>query len=362
MITSILSVKGSSVMRRRAPVFALFFLSPLVAEYLSGTTLPIYLLFLIVPFALYYGSGALLIREVTRRTGRGWPTILTLGLAFGVLEEGVLTQSLFNPNYLDENLHLLDPGYIKALGIGTLWTVFVLGGHVLWSIGTPVAIVEESTRSRRITPWLGRPGLVVVTVTFLLGCLMEFVVTKAEDAKDPFSASPAQLGVSAAIVVVLVVVAFLLPHGERRPGPGRAPSPWLVFVATMLAGAAWGLLAGATSLPSWQASVAIALACLVVLGVLVARSSRLDGWGRWHRLAVAAGALATSGWHAFAMEYSKPPVVDIVGRTIYLLAAAWIVWLAARKIRMGDSAPVDGAGTGAGESVAYPVDPGRATA
>jgi hydrogenase/urease accessory protein HupE len=162
-------------------------------------------------------------------------------------------------------------------------------------------------------------------------------------------------------VVVLVVVAFLLPHGDRRPGPGRAaPSPWLVFVATMVAGAAWGLLAGATSLPSWQASVAIALVCLVVLGVLVARWSRLDGWGRWHRLAVAAGALATSGWHAFAMDYSKPPVVDIVGRTIYLLAAAWIVWLAARKIRQEDPAPVSGIGTGA--SVANPVDPGRATA
>jgi hypothetical protein len=326
-------------MRRRAPVFALFFLSPLVAEYFSGTTLPIILLFLIVPFALYYGSGALLIREVTRRTGRGWPTILTLGLAFGVLEEGVLTQSLFNPNYLAENLHLLDPGYIEALGIGSLWTVFVLGGHALWSIATPIAIVEESTRSRRTTPWLGRRGLVVTAVLFLLGCVMEFVVTKAEDADDPFSASAAQLGVSAAIVVVLVVVAFLLPHGDRRPGPGRAPSAWLVFAATMVAGVGWGLLAGATSLPSWQASIAIALVCLVVLGVLVARWSRLDGWGRWHRLAVAAGALATSGWHAFAMDYSKPPVIDIISRTIYLVAAAWIVRLAVRKIRQEDPAP-----------------------
>jgi hypothetical protein len=328
--------KGSSAMRRRAPVFALFFLSPLVAEFFSGTTLPIFLLFLIVPLSLYYGGGALLIREVTRRTGRGWPTILTLGLAFGVLEEGVLTQSLFNPNYLAEDLHLLDPGYLKALGIGALWTVFVLGGHVLWSIGAPVALVEESTRSRRTTPWLGRRGLIVTVVLFLAGCVMAFAVTKAEDSKDPFSASPAQLGVSAAVVVVLVVVAFLLPHGDRRPLPGRAPSPWLVFGATMVAGVGWGLLAGATSLPSWQASIAIALVCLAILAVLVARWSRMGGWGRWHRLAVAAGAFATSGWHAFAMDYSKPPVVDLVGRVIYLLAAAGIVWLAVRKIRQDE--------------------------
>jgi hypothetical protein len=64
---------------------------------------------------------------------------------------------------------------------------------------------------------------------------------------------------------------------------------------------------------------------------------------------VAAGALATSGWHAFAMDYSKPPVVDIVGRSIYLLAAAGIVWLAARRIR-ADHTPADG--PGAGEPVA----------
>jgi hypothetical protein len=272
-------------MRRHAPVFALFFLSPLVAEFLSGTTLPIYLLFLIVP------------------------------------------------------LHLLDPGHVTALGIGILWTVFVLGGHVLWSIGTPIALVEESTRSRRLTPWLGRRGLIVTTVLFVLGCVMAFAVTKAEDADDPFSASPAQLGVSGAIVVVLVVVAFLLPHGDRGRATGRAPSPWIVFGATVVAGVGWGFLAGATSLPWWPASVAIALACAVVLAVLVAQWCRLDGWGRWHRLALPAGALATSGWHAFAMDYSKPPVLDIVGRTLYLLAAAGIVWLAVRRIRTTVTGP-----------------------
>jgi len=345
--------------RRRAPVFALYFLSPLVAEYFSGTTLPLVLIFLIVPFALFYGSGAVLIREVTRRTGRGWPAILTLGLAFGVLEEGVLTQSLFNPNYLAQDLHLLDPGYLKALGIGTLWTVFVLGGHMLWSIAAPVAIVEESTRTRRTTPWLGRTGLIVVAVLFLLGCVMTLVVTKAEDADAPFTASAAQVSISAAIAVILVVVAFLLPHGERRPLPGRAPSAWLVFVATLIAGVGWGLLAGATSLPSWPASVAIALVCLAILAVLVARWSRQDGWDRWHRLAVAAGALATSGWHAFAMDYDKPPAVDLISRVICLLAAAGIIWLAVRKIR-ATPAPAVASGSAPAPEVASgsaPPDP-----
>ena len=39
--------------------------------------------------ALLYGGGAILIREIARGAGRGWLAILGLGLAFGVLEEGL---------------------------------------------------------------------------------------------------------------------------------------------------------------------------------------------------------------------------------------------------------------------------------
>ncbi|MER7505257.1 hypothetical protein AB0L05_17340 [Nonomuraea pusilla] len=38
-----------------------------------------------------------MIREVARRKGLGWPAIVLMALAYGVLEEGVMTMSLFNP-------------------------------------------------------------------------------------------------------------------------------------------------------------------------------------------------------------------------------------------------------------------------
>jgi hypothetical protein len=65
--------------RRVAPAAGLFLLAPLVGEYLGNVSiteigaLPV--------LALLYGSGAILVREVARRTGRGWPTMLVLGLA-----------------------------------------------------------------------------------------------------------------------------------------------------------------------------------------------------------------------------------------------------------------------------------------
>src|SRR5438105_3123342 len=82
--------------RRITPVIGLFFLSPLVGEYLLGNV-SIVEIGALPPLALLYGSGALLIRELARRTGHGWPTMIALGLAYGLIEAGLIDQSLFNP-------------------------------------------------------------------------------------------------------------------------------------------------------------------------------------------------------------------------------------------------------------------------
>jgi hypothetical protein len=77
------------MLRRVAPALGLFFLSPLVGEFLLGNVsidaLPIGL-----TMAPMYGGGAVLIREVARRAGKGWPTMILLALAFGAIEEGLV--------------------------------------------------------------------------------------------------------------------------------------------------------------------------------------------------------------------------------------------------------------------------------
>src|SRR3712207_861530 len=95
--------RAVAMMRRVAPAVGLFFLAPLVAEFLLGN-LPITLLPAIIALAPMYGGGALLIREVARRRGLGWSRIIPLALAYGILEEGLTTQSLFNPNYAGQRL------------------------------------------------------------------------------------------------------------------------------------------------------------------------------------------------------------------------------------------------------------------
>jgi hypothetical protein len=172
--------------RRIAPAVGLFFLAPLTAEFLLGN-LPITLLVGLVLLAPMYGGGALLIREVARRAGRGVPTMLLLGVAYGMLEEGIATQSLFNPHYVGQDL--LRVGYVPQLGIAVPWTLFVLTLHALGSTTVPIVMAELCTRERRTAPWLGRPGLVVAAALFVVGLAANAAFQMA---MDPFRATPAQ--------------------------------------------------------------------------------------------------------------------------------------------------------------------------
>jgi hypothetical protein len=62
---------------------------PWVGEFLLGN-ISVRRLPALLIMVLLYGCGALLIREVTRRTRRGWLTILLLGAAYGIIEAGIV--------------------------------------------------------------------------------------------------------------------------------------------------------------------------------------------------------------------------------------------------------------------------------
>src|SRR5262245_28949455 len=82
-----------------APVLALLVLPAFIAEALSGATPPaVYFtqLNILVSFSLYYGSAALIARELARRWRSGWPGVLLLGAAFAVIQEGLGTKVFYD--------------------------------------------------------------------------------------------------------------------------------------------------------------------------------------------------------------------------------------------------------------------------
>jgi hypothetical protein len=308
------------------PAVGLFFLAPLIAEFLLGD-LPIKMLPVIVVIAPMYGGGALLIRELVHRGHRGWPSIVVLALAYGIVEEAYTTQSLFNSNYLKLNLHLLHPAYIPALGIGAWWTIFVLTLHTAWSISTSIAMVEASVPDRAEVPWLGRIGLTITVLLFALGAI---VSTRYQLKQDAFRASHTQLVMAGLICVALVALAFLLPRRSSATGAGSTPNPWIPGAVALAAGSAVLVIPGTWN---WGAAAAI-LAIDLGMIATVLLWSRPSGWGMYHKLALASGAALAYGWHAFI---GKPviggSVVAIrIGNAIFFLGAIELIAFAAKRI------------------------------
>ncbi|CAM3510305.1 hypothetical protein ACXYTP_22245 [Tsukamurella ocularis] len=338
---------GARRRRSAAPAVVLVVLAPIVGEFFLGN-LTLDKVPILVLFTPLYGGGALFIRETVRRALRGWPSMILLAAAYGLIEEGPVDQLLWNPGYSGAHDALAGDAYLPVPGTNVSIVQAVLSLHVIWSICVPIALVEALFPDRRTTPWLARPGYAGAAALFGAGVVIGFVGTRVE---DPFRATPLQHALSIAVIVVLIVLACVVPAG--RPRVARdAPPPWLVGVATLLPTSS--MLVLVMFWPAgWSQWISVA-AWFLVAGVLawaVGYWSRCRGWGAPHRLAATAGAMATYAWIAFPHE----PVgggsrsVDLIGNIVCAVAAAALVALAARRIapRTGSRGAPDASGVGA---------------
>ncbi len=197
-------------MHRLLPAFMLVMTAPVVAELLAGSTplsQPIVLATLLPLYLLLYGAGALLIRELVRRSGREWASILLLGAAYGFLEEGFATQSLFHPT-----LYRAAEFGARILGINGVFTTSVIVIHAVWSVAIPILLTELLFPSRCTTPYLGRGGLVVTSICYALGVALLWFVAHASFAAG-YEASPILTGLAILAALVLGVIALgVLPR------------------------------------------------------------------------------------------------------------------------------------------------------
>ncbi|MGP3776139.1 DUF998 domain-containing protein [Streptomyces sp. SDT5-1] len=312
-------------MRHVTPAVGLFFLSPVIGEMLLGAT-SLDALALLPVLALLYGSGALLIREVVRRTGRGWGSILLLGAAYALLEEGLLDQMLFNADY-SGNYDMVSVTPIPLVGTGAYGLVSVLAVHALWSIAVPIALVEALVPERADRPWLGRFGLGVTGGLLVLGAA---VVGWGSYDESGFMAPWPLLSGTAVVVVGLVAGAFLIPRPRAGLEGRRAPRP-LVVGAVACAGtsAFWLVLQ-----PSWW-GVGAALAVAVVGAGVVRLWARALDWGPRHVFALAAGATLTYAWVGFGQtpDQGSGGAVNLAGHVLLALGAVLLLWAGGRRVR-----------------------------
>jgi hypothetical protein len=325
------------------PALLLAVLAPLVAEVSIGnlaftpagalaaaTALPI------------YGGGALLARELVRRTGRGWPSILLLGLAYGVVEEGMALRAFFDP--------LIYGGLpaawgARVFGVNGTYTLVQLVNHAVWSVAVPVLLTELALPRYRARPWLGGVGLTGAALVFVLGAGLTALGARTQLSPGFPEPVGAMIACAAAVVVLAVVALRVLPAAAGRVHFERpAPSPRRVLA--MAFGAGFGFLAVlvlpgrlAPQLmqgPAVLGPLAAALALVVVAAVLVRRWSAAAGWCRAQALALAGGALLG---HTLLWGVTQPVTwTDRIG--VGVLSVITVIGLLALA-RQGSSGPPD---------------------
>ncbi|HLR94010.1 MAG TPA: hypothetical protein VK053_05770 [Jiangellaceae bacterium] len=266
-----------SLRRRLWPILAVYFGAPVCAEYLytylTATGNPLELLALLLIFAPLYGGAALLIREIAVRTGRGWRGVLLLAAAFGVAMPGLIDLALLGEHRADIPYweELRQPTLIQPLGLALHPTLGWIAGHVLMSVGAPLALLYALAPSQRARPLLGRAGLAIVVILAAIAAVLVHM-----DGQRTYGYVPQVAQVVGVSLVVLVLVAAAFSRWGRPLTTNRPVRE--VASATILLGGIVGKVAIDLVPNSWAGAVALVV-ILVAAFALIYWLARSFWWG-----------------------------------------------------------------------------------
>ncbi len=310
------------------PVLILFFLAPAIGELLSGSSPPAEFfnpIVLLIQAALY-GSGALLIRELRVRWNKGWPTVLALGVAYGIVEEGLLVKSFFDPNWVD--LDLLGT-YGRWNGVNWVWCEHLTIYHTIFSIAVPILLLDLLFPALQKERWLSRRGMIGFALLLLADVLFGFFFLTAY--RPPWGP---YLG-AALLAGALVWLAWRLPAQWGMPQEKAVPRPLLFALAGF--GLTLAVFFVAWGLPALSAPVGITLAALPAIVALAAwgipAMSRGGAWGEPHQLALAAGGLGFFILLAPLQELDKARPDNPGGMALVALVALVLLVLLWRRVK-----------------------------
>ena len=316
------------------PAVVLFFLSPLIAELLSGSAPPTEF-FNPVTFLLltaFYGSGALLVREVAFRWKKGWPTVLLLGLAYGIVEEGLAVKSFFDPTWVD-----LGPlgVYGRWADVNWVWSIGLSLYHAVFSIAIPILLTYLLFPEWKDRPWL-RPR------SFRLwSSVLALVVLLCNLFLTAYRPSRLHLALAGATVIGLYLLARRVPATLPLTPANDLPRPRTLFLLSFAAVIGWFILLWVlpnTAVPAIVTLVLMALLTMILVRTIT-RLTKHAGWSRHHAYAAASGALLFFILMAPLLQLDPNPPDNRAGMTLVAVGASvFLVGLGRRLRRTADSA------------------------
>jgi hypothetical protein len=329
------------LIRPRLPVLALLLLAPSIPELLTGSTPISTLFFDPLAFAIsflgivgLYGTGALLIREFAVKFHKGWATVLLLGAAYGIAEEGLAVHTFFEPAGLAP---VGDFGwYGHAYGVNWLWALGLTAFHAVYSIALPILLTQLWFPAVKAVRWLDRGAIALVALVYLSVVGLFSVVVG-------HGPSPALLALFLGILAVLLYLAYRVPFDllSVRPGPSRIGAFALAVdgAAFFLAWTVVEILSGSGGrVPAVAAGVAFSAVALASLFVVLRRVGT-DGLDR-SKFTFATGLLGILfAWDVIA-EFTIPGILLVTALFVYLL------YRLNRTLRARERSPVPLGATG----------------
>ena len=223
---------------RARPILVLLFFSPGLIEYLSGSS-PLALVALNPTFFVFqllinvglYGPGVLLIREAMIRWMKGWATVLLLGVAYGILEEGVALSTMFNS--LSGPAASAGLGtYGHFVGVDWVWALQISIVHALFSISIPIMLLGLALPETRGRSLLTGRGIMLALGVW--GVEIPLLILLVRQWSGFFAGLPLILG-SLGVIAILVLAARAAPKDIIVPKTTLPNARTVVFFAVGLA-------------------------------------------------------------------------------------------------------------------------------
>ncbi len=161
-------------MQNKKAILFLFLFAWAFPEVLSGNTSPI--LLIAKPSAWFFGAMAygiplLFLHELSVRYNLTPRRILTLGLAYGFLNEGILAKTLTNTtNCCGVDFH----GYGTIFGFHLGLALMLVPWHAIFSVLFPLLLMTAIFPASSGKPWFGQRGLNILKILVSLLWLAYF--------------------------------------------------------------------------------------------------------------------------------------------------------------------------------------------
>ncbi|GAA2871891.1 hypothetical protein Acy02nite_30270 [Actinoplanes cyaneus] len=334
-------IPADSRPRNRRAAWTLVLLAPVVAELMLGN-IPVRQLWAFPAFIPIYGAGALLIREVTRRTGRGVATMLLLGLAYGLIEEGLVLQSLTSPT-----IYRAAQWAPRLLCVNSAYTELNLVYHPVFSITIPIVLTELLFARHGRLPYLRRGGLIATGVVAVLGALLvRFAVLPSEDPGYTMPVVAAAAVLAVALLVTVIALRVRREPASRTATATRVLSPAVTAVVTGAGAFAFVALlfpfAGSEQSffthGAWAfAPMAAAAGITAGTGLLLRRWTAARSWTRAHLFGAVLGA--TVGHAVFGLVANAGTLADRLFLGTLTLLTVVLGTMALRRTRPDQAVP-----------------------